>query len=57
MKRKSTGMLITDEEITERFGDVLPKLDADKKTMAYQPFWHGKRNRQEVEKALAEPQR
>ena len=57
MTRKPTGMLITDEEITERFGDVLPKLDADPKTRAYEAFWHGNRNRLEVEKALAKPRR
>lgn len=51
------GMLISDEEITERFGDVLPKLDADPTTRAYQPYWHGRRLRSAVEKALAEPQR
>lgn len=54
---KPTGMLITDEEITERFGDVLPKLDADPATRAYQPYWHGKRFRPAVESKLAEPQR
>jgi len=54
MTRKPTGMLITDEEITERFGDVLPKLDADPATSAYQPYWHGKRFRPAVEKALAD---
>lgn len=54
---KSPGMLITDDEITERFGDVLPKLDADPTTRAYQPYWHGRRLRSAVEKALAEPQR
>jgi hypothetical protein len=54
MTRKPSGMLISDEEITERFGDVLPKLDADPATRAYQPYWHGKRNRAEVEKAMQE---
>jgi len=52
-----TGMLISDEEIKERFGDVLPKLDADPATRAYQPYWHGRRLRSAVEKALAEPRR
>lgn len=56
-RRRGPGMLITDEEITERFGDVLPKLDADPATRAYQPYWHGKRFRPAVKKALAEPQR
>jgi hypothetical protein len=51
MTRKS-GMLISDEEIKERFGDVLPKLDADPATRAYQPYWHGKRFRPAGEKAL-----
>lgn len=54
MTRKPSGMLISDEEITERFGDVLPKLDADPATRAYQPYWGGKRFRPAVEKALAE---
>jgi len=54
MKRKPTGMLISDEEITERFGDVLPKLDVDPTTRAYEPYWHGKRLRSAVEKAMAE---
>lgn len=52
---KSPGMLITDDEILERFGDVLPKLDQGRKTKAYQPFWNGMRNRAEVEKALSAP--
>lgn len=54
MTRKPSGMLITDEEITERFGDVLPKLDVDQTTRAYQPYWHGKRLRSAVEQKLAE---
>lgn len=54
MTRKPSGMLISDEEIKERFGDVLPKLDADPTTRAYQPYWHGRRLRSAVEKAMAE---
>lgn len=54
MTRKPSGMLISDEEITERFGDVLPKLDADPATRAYQPYWGGKRFRPAVESAMAE---
>lgn len=57
MTHKSPGMLITDDEILERFGDVLPKLDADPATRAYQPYWGGKRFRPAVESKLAEPQR
>jgi len=52
MTRK-TGMLISDEEIVERFGDVLPKLDADPATRAYQPYWHGMRFRPAVERAMS----
>jgi hypothetical protein len=55
-RARHPGMLITDEEITERFGDVLPKLDADPTTRAYEPYWHGKRNRMAVEKAMQEKQ-
>lgn len=53
MTRKP-GMLISDEEITERFGDVLPKLDTDPATRAYQPYWGGKRFRPAVERVLNE---
>jgi hypothetical protein len=53
MTRK-TGMLISDEEIIERYGDVLPKLDADPATRAYQPYWGGKRFRPAVERAMAD---
>lgn len=54
MTRKPSGMLISDEEITERFGDVLPKLDVDPATRAYQPYWGGKRFRPAVESKLAQ---
>lgn len=53
-RRKPSGILISDEEITERFGDVLPKLDADPATRAYQPYWGGKRFRPAVERAMQE---
>ncbi|MCW5692549.1 MAG: hypothetical protein KIT48_09300 [Pseudolabrys sp.] len=55
MTRKPSGMLISDEEITERFGDVLPKLDADPHTQI-RATRHGKRYRPAVEKALQETQ-
>lgn len=51
MTRKP-GMLITDDEILERFGDVLPKLDADPATRSYEPYWNGARYRPAVEEAL-----
>lgn len=52
MTSKGPGMLITDDEILERFGDVLLKLDADPATRSYEPYWNGARYRPAVEEAL-----
>lgn len=50
---KPGSMLISDEEIIERWGaDVLPELDANQRTQKF-PIYQGHRNRQNVEAAMA----
>lgn len=54
-KIKGKGMLISDEEIRERFS-VIPatftELDRDRATQKYEPLYHGKRYRPAVEARL-----
>jgi hypothetical protein len=53
----SPGITIGDDEIRARYGAdadaIIAELDKDKATKTYDAFYHGKRNRNEVEKWLA----